>query len=454
MRRLHVKLFFALMVAMTVYVACWNVIEVWLEPRDPDQLWTLERFERLAPEILPDAASSEAELRQELERLRDIVGVDVAVYGHDGTLLAFAGDPLPTPEAGARGWFAGSETRPVVALRLDGGRTLVAAPAPPIPGERPELLALAVFVPMILLATYVLTRWMTRRIDDLTLGVDRLGQGDLDTRVPVRGADEISVLAQGFNRAAARIQQLVGAQRSMLAMVSHELRSPLARLRVAVELQAERPDPEMQRQARRDIAELDELIEQLLLASRLQAGGVPERRDSVDLLALAAEEGRASERMFRGRRSRSKAMRSICGVCCATCSRTPSATEGTGRSRPPWPLCPRRTECASPSRIEGRAYPMPIARRSSSPSTARRAPPRTRRAASDSASPSCARSPSTMGARCAVSPERAGVRRSRSIYRVSFTKLYTPEIHQKELPRRLFFRTRGRRVTARPPETG
>lgn len=279
------------MVAMTVYVACWNVIEVWLEPRDPDQLWTLERFERLAPEILPDAASSEAELRQELERLRDIVGVDVAVYGHDGTLLAFAGDPLPTPEAGARGWFAGSETRPVVALRLDGGRTLVAAPAPPIPGERPELLALAVFVPMILLATYVLTRWMTRRIDDLTLGVDRLGQGDLDTRVPVRGADEISVLAQGFNRAAARIQQLVGAQRSMLAMVSHELRSPLARLRVAVELQAERPDPEMQRQARRDIAELDELIEQLLLASRLQAGGVPERRDSVDLLALAAEEG-------------------------------------------------------------------------------------------------------------------------------------------------------------------
>lgn len=291
MRRLHVKLFFALMAAMTVYFVCWAVIELWLEPRDPDRLWALERFERLAREIVPAAAASEAELRQELERLRDVVGADLAVYGPAGTLLASAGDPLPRPEPGTRGWFAGSETQPVVALHLDDRRTLVAAPSPPIRSERPELLALAVFVPMVLLATYVLTRWMTRRIETLTQGVDRLGQGKLETRVPVRGSDEISVLAQGFNRAAARIQQLVGAQRSMLTMVSHELRSPLARLRVAVELQAERPDPEMQRQARRDIADLDELIEQLLLASRLQARGAPERRDPVDLLALSAEEG-------------------------------------------------------------------------------------------------------------------------------------------------------------------
>jgi signal transduction histidine kinase len=60
---------------------------------------------------------------------------------------------------------------------------------------------------------------------------------------------------------------------------------------MAIELLAEQPDPDLLRQARRDIAELDELIEQLLLASRLQAAGAPARRDRVDLLALAAEEG-------------------------------------------------------------------------------------------------------------------------------------------------------------------
>jgi signal transduction histidine kinase len=60
---------------------------------------------------------------------------------------------------------------------------------------------------------------------------------------------------------------------------------------MAIELLEERPDAELQHQARRDIAELDELIEQLLLASRLTAANAPDHRDNVDLLALSAEEG-------------------------------------------------------------------------------------------------------------------------------------------------------------------
>jgi signal transduction histidine kinase len=231
------------------------------------------------------------ELQQELQRLRQVVEADLSIYGPDGSLLTFVGDPLPRPDAGVTGWFAGPETRPVVALRLDDDRTLVAAPSTPLPEERPELVALMLFAPMVLLATYFLARRMTRRIEKLKTGVDRLGGGDLDARVQVEGADEISDLARGFNRTADRIQQLVGAQRSVMALVSHELRSPLARLRMAIELLAERPDPKMQRQARRDIAELDELIEQILLASRLRSDGAPERKDKVDLLALSAEEG-------------------------------------------------------------------------------------------------------------------------------------------------------------------
>jgi signal transduction histidine kinase len=291
MRRLHLKFFFTLLVTTSVLVVCWELIDSWLEGRDPDRLWTVERFSRLAPEIVPGPDASGAELRQELERIGLIVGADLAVLGPGGSLLASVGEPLPKPEAGVTGWFAGPETQPVVALRLDDQRTLVAAPSSPMPDERPELFAYLFFVPIILLATYLLARRMSRRIEKLKLGVDRLGGGDLEVRVPVEGADEISELAREFNRAADRIQQLVGAQQSMLALVSHELRSPLARLRMAIELLAERPDAEMQQQARRDIAELDELIEQLLLASRLQAAEAPERRDNVDLLALSAEEG-------------------------------------------------------------------------------------------------------------------------------------------------------------------
>jgi signal transduction histidine kinase len=291
MRRLYLRFFVTLLATVTVFLACWALIDRWLEARDPDRIWMVERFNRLARQLLPGPDARDAELQQELERLGRIFDADLSIYGTDGKPHAIVGEPLAQPPAGVLGWFAGPENRPVVAFPLDDRRILVAAPSVPIRSERPELFAFAIFIPMILVATFFLARWMTRRIEQLKLGVDRLAGGDLEARVPVDGSDEISALARGFNRAADRIRDLVGSQRSMLALVSHELRSPLARLRMAIELLAERPDPELLRQARRDIAELDELIEQLLLASRLQAAGAPERRDKVDLLALAAEEG-------------------------------------------------------------------------------------------------------------------------------------------------------------------
>lgn len=291
MRRLHLRFFLTIVVTVAVFLVSWVQIDGWIEARDPDRAWTIERFRRLALEFVPGPASSEQELQSELDRLAEILEADLTVYGPRGVPLAAVGAPLPQPDIGISGWFAGVETQPVVALPLDGNRTLVAAPSSPIPIDKWLPLAPMMFVAMVLIATYFLARWMTRRIERLKLAVDRLGSGDLEARVPVRGADEISDLARGFNHTADRVQQLVDAQRSMLALVSHELRSPLARLRMAIEMLGERPDLKLQQQARRDIGELDELIEQLLLASRLQTAGAPERRDKIDLLALVAEEG-------------------------------------------------------------------------------------------------------------------------------------------------------------------
>jgi signal transduction histidine kinase len=115
----------------------------------------------------------------------------------------------------------------------------------------------------------------------------------------------VARLAESFNRAAARIEQLVGEQKTLLAAqealldssrqlfaaASHELRTPLARIRMAAELIP--ADPGRRAALERDIAELDALIEELLVAARLEAmpEGADERMsEEVDLLALAAEE--------------------------------------------------------------------------------------------------------------------------------------------------------------------
>jgi signal transduction histidine kinase len=119
--------------------------------------------------------------------------------------------------------------------------------------------------------------------------VEDLGRGDLKTRAPVEGRDEVAHLAGSFNRAADRIERLVEAQRRVLIHASHELRSPLARLRMSVEMM---PGTDEQKgRVARDLAELDGMIDEVLEASRLEVRGAVERKEGVDLLALLAEEG-------------------------------------------------------------------------------------------------------------------------------------------------------------------
>ena len=86
-----------------------------------------------------------------------------------------------------------------------------------------------------------------------------------------------------------RIEQLMRANQQLLANCSHELRTPLARMRLAIEQRAV-ADPAASAEIARNIAELDALIGEMLLSSRLDAAKRPERVEPVDLLALAAEE--------------------------------------------------------------------------------------------------------------------------------------------------------------------
>ena len=97
-------------------------------------------------------------------------------------------------------------------------------------------------------------------------------------------------LAQSFNRAAAQIENLVDAHKMLLANASHELRTPLTRIRLGIELLKKGDDPKRHADLEADIAELDELIDEILLASRLDAGVALDCDEEIDFLALAAEE--------------------------------------------------------------------------------------------------------------------------------------------------------------------
>jgi two-component system OmpR family sensor kinase len=157
----------------------------------------------------------------------------------------------------------------------------------------------------------LLAWYVARPIRHLREAFAALSRGRLDTRVAARigrRRDEVADLGRDFDRMAEQIQTLIGAQRSLLHDVSHELRSPLARLQAAIGLARQNPgklDSSLER-IEREAVRLDELVGQLLTLSRLEAkvsGGAPEsaeRTDLADLVASIAEDARfeaqASER--------------------------------------------------------------------------------------------------------------------------------------------------------------
>ncbi len=160
---------------------------------------------------------------------------------------------------------------------------------------------LALVALAVALATYPIVRRLTRRLEDLQAGVERWGQGDLSVRVAAQGEDEVGFLAQRFNHAATRIEALVqsrdallASQKSLLANASHELRSPLARIRMGLELMGDGSGEAVAQRRpaiERNLQELDMLIDEILLASRLDSKEADIGTfEPVDLVGLAAEE--------------------------------------------------------------------------------------------------------------------------------------------------------------------
>jgi signal transduction histidine kinase len=107
-------------------------------------------------------------------------------------------------------------------------------------GQPPRGAGLAIVLVVLFIAiaagAYPVVRRLTRRLEALKQGVEQFGAGQLSHRVEVSGNDEVAAVASSFNVAAQRVEALVQSHKSLLANASHELRSPLARMKMAVSM--------------------------------------------------------------------------------------------------------------------------------------------------------------------------------------------------------------------------
>ncbi len=288
MRRLYLKIYLSFL-AIIAAVAILAPLGWWMFGPPTEDTRIYDSLGKLAAKGLPPIAAPMGKQQQAINALARELDVRLSLYGPGRKLIASSGRPLPPPRENHGGWQFMRKIGPVIVLHLPDGRTLIAAHKH---GKHapfgPVLFILAIVV--FSLGVYLLAKRLTGRLERLQSGVERFGEGDLSARVTIEGKDEIAELAKRFNHTAGHIEQLVKSQKNMLATASHELRTPLARLRMAVDLFATDPRPALKTELEQNIRELDRLIDEILLSSKLEANENHRPLEVLDLLGLLAEE--------------------------------------------------------------------------------------------------------------------------------------------------------------------
>jgi two-component system osmolarity sensor histidine kinase EnvZ len=148
------------------------------------------------------------------------------------------------------------------------------------------ILVLGVGAVVTLITAALMARWLIAPLARLAAATQPIGQGRRPAQLPETGPRELATLAREFNRMGAQVEELLANRTTLLAGISHDLRTPLARMRLALGMLSEKPDPDLLQRVLRDVDGMNELI-----ARCLQAGSDFSERDSVmvDLCALLAE---------------------------------------------------------------------------------------------------------------------------------------------------------------------
>ncbi len=320
MSRLYLRIFFSFWAVIVLTIGAVALINWSLDRAQRDEVeWSgralrlSEGMERRAGQAL--ASDGVEGLIRWAERSPER-GRRIRTFVIDSTGVELRGERLPWElRATVRGWQRGdalpdTPRRGQVLATLDDpghGRFLVILTPPPEPLvlrlfgglSGAGLLGLAIlFSGLICLG---LARSITRPVGELKRAGQALGRGELSARADAASTargDELGDLARDFNRMAERLQGQIERQRQLLRDVSHELRSPLARMRVAVTLAADSADPAQRggylTRMETDIERLDALIDEILRYSRLKDQPAParERFDLAELLADLADAAR------------------------------------------------------------------------------------------------------------------------------------------------------------------
>jgi signal transduction histidine kinase len=275
MRRLYFRIYLAVLASLVVFALLAGLAAITLRSFDEDDRRSFFEMGADIAERMLDTGRGTQALQSELDFWRQLTGFSIMLLSPSGDVIVEAGDfPPQLQRELQRGGFAPFwRNRPgLFRMTLSDGRRLVALrPAGALDRLRylrwaAALIGIALAVGI---AAYPIVRQLTRRLERLQQGVEAFGEGNLAARVSISGHDEIAKLADTFNASAARIEQLLNAHKILLANASHELRSPLSRLRMAVEKVGVDEDGCAKAEIRRNIAELDALVEEILLASRL-----------------------------------------------------------------------------------------------------------------------------------------------------------------------------------------
>lgn len=255
-------------------------------------------------------AQGEAGVHEFLERVRDVETVtEVNVVRRDGQLWL----SNPSDLSGYRGVMDGAFSDKQVQLELSATDTALTAknfvlpngdeyallirwdrlrPTPFFGESQLRYLRYAALLLTALLVCYALARYLSSPIQKIRSATQKLAEGELSTRVGDKvGArrDELAVLAKDFDVMAERIESLVTSQQRLSRDVSHELRSPLARMNVALEIAKQKSNgdtaPVLDR-IEMESNRLNELISRLLTLSRLETGSQDFERSEIDLKGL------------------------------------------------------------------------------------------------------------------------------------------------------------------------
>ncbi|MFN0136525.1 MAG: ATP-binding protein [Phycisphaerae bacterium] len=218
-----------------------------------------------------------------------------------------AAEALRNTVLSTRGFPGGSTMAQGFATR-DGRRFVIAAaiPFPPIGRvlSRPDVWVprIATVVGMAALLCWLFTSYLVAPIRRLQTAVRSLAAGDWTARADgriLRRGDEIAQLARDFDQMAAQIESLIADQRTFFRHASHELRSPLARMQVAIGLLRRKQDDPLFDRMEREAERLNRMIDQLLALAKLEHASVQPRRELIDLSSVVAQI--AADAEFEGR---------------------------------------------------------------------------------------------------------------------------------------------------------